>query len=221
MGFIDIDGRSVLAGRGGAEAPVVYVVNSPEHPFDLAGPAEGLACTVVSLPVRDWGDALTPWPAAGLYREEPDFGGRAAETLAELMEAIPAVEALKGLAPVRRAICGYSLGGLFALYAFANEPAFDACACLSGSVWYDGWIDYLSGLPLEGAGRLAYLSLGTKEKRGPSKAFRSVEQRMGECERILRDAGCEVRFALGPGDHLHYHRERFQAGLSALNDFLK
>lgn len=62
-----------------------------------------------------------PCPAAGVRPGSPDFGGRAAETLAELVDVtIPAVEAARGLDPVCRAICGYSLGGLFSLYAFVR-----------------------------------------------------------------------------------------------------
>ena len=50
--------------------------------------------------------------------------------------------------------------------------------------------------------------------------LRTVQDKMGECADILRSHGYEVRFEPGPGDHFHYQRERYEAGLSALEGFL-
>ena len=221
MNRISREPRNIHRGTGGANAPVVYVIGSTEHPFELDGPASGRACTVVDLPVCDWNDSLTPWPAAGLYRGEPDFGGHAADTLAELIgETIPAVEQAEGLTPSRRAICGYSLGGLFALYAFAHGGMFDACACLSGSVWYEGWVDHLRELDFDGTGRFAFLSIGSKEKHAAPKILHHVQADMEECATILRAHGCEAQFVVSPGNHMSFVQERFDAGLSALDAFL-
>jgi predicted alpha/beta superfamily hydrolase len=219
--FVDARSCEAFVGAAGVAAPVIYVVDSPEHPLGIAPVAVGRASSVVRLPVRSWGDGLTPWPARGLYREEADFGGEAAVTLAELCDGtIPLIEREKGLLPSRRAICGYSLGGLFALYAFAHVETFDACACLSGSVWYEGWVDYLRGLELGGGGRFAFLSIGTKEKRAAPKILQGVQDDMAECARILRDRGCEVECVVGPGGHMDLVRERLDAGLAALDAFL-
>ena len=149
MGYVELDAVHTYVGTGGAHAPIIYLIDSPDHPFDVAPLAQGRTCTIVTVPVASWNEALTPWPAAGLYREEPDFGGKAADTLDELLcIAIPAIEQQTGLSPTHRALGGYSLGGLFSLYAFTHCDAFCACACLSGSVWYEGWVDHLRGLDL-------------------------------------------------------------------------
>ena len=212
---------AVRVGAGGGAAPVIYVVDSPEHPFDIGGVAAGIACTIVTVPVSDWNDNLTPWPAPGLYRGEPDFGGNAARTLAELCDrVIPAIEREAGLRPRKRAICGYSLGGLFALYAFAHRACFDACACLSGSVWYEGWVEHLRALELDGTDRFAFLSVGTEEKRAALATLRRVQDNMGQCADILRGRGCTVEYAIGPGNHMSFIPERFAAGLAALDAFL-
>lgn len=140
---------------------IIYVVNSAEHPFDIEKASVKCASTVISIPIADWSNALTPWPAPGFYENEPWFGGHGRETLEELTRrVIPAIEARLGAASgienprlshlrkesdsIKRAICGYSLGGLFALYAFANDTRFDACASISGSLWYQGWMNYLN-----------------------------------------------------------------------------
>lgn len=220
MKYIDIDHRKAYPGTGGAQAPVIYVIDATEHPFDINEAASNRACTVVSVAVRDWNDSLTPWPAQGLYRGEPDFKGEASATLADLTEAIPAIERAEGLAPAKRAICGYSLGGLFALYAFTHTDAFSACACLSGSVWYEGWVEHLRKLAFDGSGRFAFLSIGSKEKHAAPKILHHVQDDMEECAAILRSRGCKTEFIVGPGNHMSLCKERFSAGLGALDSFL-
>ena len=221
MGYVAVDDMRVVAEPPDADAPIVYVVDSPEHPLALVGAAKDLAVTVVSVPVRNWNDALTPWPAAGLYRGEPDFGGEARRTLDELLDrAIPSFEAVAGLLPRRRAICGYSLGGLFSLYSFVRCETFGACACVSGSVWYEGWVDYLRGLDCDLLGRFAYLSVGTKEKRASRPLLKRVERNMEECVRILEGRGCKVRYVTGPGNHFAHVKERLGLGLAGLAEYL-
>ena len=180
--------------------------------MDVAAASAGLRSRVVSVSVEDWGDALTPWPAPALRPGEKDFGGQADETLASLAET------LNG-APGLHAICGYSLGGLFALYALAREPRFAACACLSGSVWYEGWVDWLRANAPDCAGRHAFFSVGKKEKRA-GLPFRHVEEDLAACAEILRAHGCRVDVALGPGNHMQHVTERLAAGLAALDAFL-
>lgn len=220
MGEIDIDACCVTMGSGGPRAAVTYVIDMPEHPFDL--PVAGRTMNIVRVPVGSWDDALTPWPAQVPELSGRAFGGGADETLECLFgEVAPAVEEAYGLAPSARAICGYSLGGLFALYAFARMEGLAACAFLSGSVWYPGWTDCLRDHAFYGEGRYVFLSLGSKERRGGPAIMRTVQDRMEECVYILHGYGCTVEFQLGPGNHMQHHRERFDTGLGALDRYLK
>jgi len=220
MSFIDITARQVLLNRGEKTAPVIYLIDSPEHPFG-SEQFSGYFCSIVTVPVRQWNDSLTPWPAKRIYREEQDFTGQAMSTLRELTgETIPAIETAEGIIPARRAICGYSLAGLFSLYALTHCDEFAACACVSGSLWYEGWVEHLRTLDLNLRGRFAYLSIGTKEKRGGTPLMRTVQDNMEDCADILRGRGCSVRYVTGPGNHLQFVSERLASGLSALDGFL-
>lgn len=221
MTFVDEKRSELFAGAAGVAAPVVYVIDLPEHPFDIAAAVRSRTANVVKVPVRTWDESLTPWPAPGLRQDDPGFGGKASVTLHELVkEAIPAMEKRFGLAPARRAICGYSLGGLFSLYAFTRDTGFSACACLSGSVWYGRWLDYLRARPFEGADRYAYFSLGKKECKAGPRIVRTVQDNMEACAQICRERGCRVDFTIGPGNHMQHISERFAAGLAALDAFL-
>lgn len=195
---------------GREEGRVIYVIDSPEHPLPVAAAAAGLAADVTCVPVPKWEDALTPWPAPALRPGEKDFGGRAEVTLAALSREVSAADG-----PC--AICGYSLGGLFALYAFVREPRLAACACLSGSVWYEGWVDWLRANAPDCAGRHAFFSVGRKERRA-GLPFRHVEGDLAACADILREHGCGVDVSLGPGGHMQHVEERLAAGLAWLDD---
>lgn len=58
-----------------------------------------------------------------------------------------------------------------------------------------------------------------KERRAREPILHCVEDNMGACADILRQAGCEARFEVGPGNHMQHGLERFAAGLSAIDDF--
>lgn len=221
MQYAQPEKRAVYRGTAGPNAPVIYIPDLPEHPFEIAGAMEGLAATVVTFPVRDWNDSLTPWPAPGLYRGDDDFKGEAQVTLAEFADdAIPSIEREEDLHPAKRAICGYSLGGLFSFYAFTHGGPFDAMGCLSGSVWYEGWLDHVRSLETDLRGKYAFFSIGSKEKRAMPPILRTVQDNMGQCAEMLRGLGCTVDFEVGPGDHMHHHLERFARGLGALDAWL-
>lgn len=219
MDNIRLDEVELIAGSGDAHAPLICVIDLPEHPFPIEAAAAGMAANVARIPVHGWDDSLTPWEAEGL-RPGQTFGGHAAETLAELTATIvPKLTAREGVAPEALTVCGYSLGGLFALWAFVNDARFAACACLSGSVWYPGWVDYLRGSDIDGIGRFAFLSVGSKEKRGAG-LFRHVEDDMQASADILRDHGCTVHFEIGPGNHMQHHQERLAKGLAEVDGWM-
>lgn len=208
----------VHVGIGGASAPCIYLIDSPEHPTPLDEVARDLVSTVVSVPVDDWGAKLTPWPAEPLYRGEAAYGGMAQATLSWLLgEVIPSSEQEARLAPGDRAIAGYSLAGLFSLYAFLHDPSFAAVACLSGSLWYEGWVEHMESLSPAATGRYAYLSLGSKERRASRPQLKLVQDHTERCVELLRAWGIETDYVLNPGGHLTAIPARTQAGLQALD----
>ena len=80
--------------------------------------AAGAGAAVAVITGVDWDADLSPWAAPRAFARGEDFAGNARNYRKELTgKIVPAVEA-KLPAPVRtRAIAGYSLAGLFALYA--------------------------------------------------------------------------------------------------------
>ena len=56
---------------------------------------------------------------------------------------MPEAEALLPGAPAWRGLAGYSLAGLFALYALYQTDVFARAASMSGSFWFEGIMEYV------------------------------------------------------------------------------
>lgn len=63
----------------------------------------------------------------------------------------------------RQYIGGYSLGGLFALFAACEKELFDGVMSVSGSLWYPGTLEYFGTKSVSKRICKIYMSLGDKE----------------------------------------------------------
>ncbi len=189
------------------------------------GPVEALAkrhsTNIVVVHGLDWDDDMTPWPAPGVYPEDADFKGRAAEFLDLLRGGvIPDAERLPGMeASEGRDLIGVSLSGLFALWAWMQGDDFDDIACVSGSFWYNGFADWLCGEGVRPKSGLAYFSLG--ELEGNSKdhpRFRSVRQATARVIDALHRNGIRTKFLRTAGTHYAPFIPRLEKAFAALSD---
>lgn len=156
---------------------------------------------LVALKVEDWSSELTPWPMPPVFGRQP-FGDRAPSTLRFILqELLPALP--KYGAEVSQAIPllgGYSLAGLFALWAGYQTDCFQGLCCASPSVWYKNWIHYASHhVPLCSK---VYLSLGDKEPCTRNQ----VMARVGDCLRqqhglLSASPGMKSVLEWNPGNH--------------------
>ncbi len=71
---------------------------------------------------------------------------------------------------------GYSLGGLFALWAACQTDRFEAVAAGSPSLWAGDWPQYAATHPM--LAKHVYLSLGDREERSRNKTFARVGDRI-------------------------------------------
>lgn len=143
---------------------------------------------LTSLTDIDWDADYTPWPSAELPGRE--MAGRADALLEETQGPLLAAARERLGDAARVGILGYSLGGLFALYAASRpDSPFDCAASVSGALWYEGFAEYAARAPFPRL-RRAYVSLGLKEAktaRGPmgrgkaasEAVFRELAARLG------------------------------------------
>lgn len=202
--------------RGPFSVAVICGGDMREQLPDLAA---GRRPRVLISPAAVWERDYTPWPAQTPAGREPFSGGGPA-FLAELELALPVIEGRYPVLPGRehRAVLGYSLGGLFALWAFCAGDLFAAAASLSGSLWYEGWTEYLSAhLPSKGG--KVYLSLGKKEEKSGPARMRLVGEKTRETAEIFRSVGrfCEVPLRMQSGGHFTDIPGRWQAAMEWLD----
>lgn len=142
---------------------------------------------LAAIELDDWIVDLMPWPDKNISRET-EAGRHAPDTLQYILESL--IPALKEQVRDRPVILGgYSLGGLFALWASACTDRFAAIAAASPSVWIKDWIPYAQKhLP---TAQHIYLSLGEREEHVKNQAI----ARVGDC---MREYHALLQAQLGP-----------------------
>lgn len=196
---------------------VIYMHMAMADMEQLAIKLEGLPAVLVAIDQVDWNRFFSPWPAKRAYRGGDDFGGGADAYLTELTKTvIPAVEASLGLTPSVRILAGYSLAGLFALYAIYRTDLFTRVGSISGSLWFDGFLEFMQkNQPLRIPKR-AYFSLGDREKINRNQRFAIVEDHTIKAEAHLGSLGAQTIFELNPGNHFEDAIGRIARGLKWL-----
>lgn len=170
--------------------------------------------TLAAIAGIDWNRDLSPSPAPAVFGDAA-FAGGADRYLAVLTgRLMPAIEATLPVPPAWRGIAGYSLAGLFALYAATQTDRFSRAASVSGSLWFDGFADALPAAPHWPA--LAYLSLSDREKLTRNPRMAAVEACTDRTAAILRAAGVTVVRETNPGGHFRDVTARLARGIAAL-----
>ena len=151
-----------------------------------------------AIPVESWNDALSPWKSPAVWGKE-SFGGNAAGTLRFLTEqAIPTLKQQFALPEnVRIILGGYSLAGLFALWASTQTALFSGVAAASPSVWFPGWMEFEQRHPIQT--QRVYLSLGDREERTKNAVMAVVGDniRTLHSQLIARGADCTLEWNSG------------------------
>ena len=173
----------------------VEAMRNCELPFALA-----------AFEVKDWNRELSPWEAPPVFGKVP-FGDGAADTLCFVTERLlPELRARLSLsADAKLCIGGYSLAGLFALWAATQTDVFSGVAAASPSVWFPGWIDYVKEHPIQSEN--VYLSLGDREERTKNPVMATVGDRIGELYALLQ-ADHTVTLEWNPGNHFQDSEKR-------------
>ena len=173
-----------------------------EREVDATGPRDSFL--LIALKVKDWNRDLSPWRAPAVFGDE-GFGGGAEETLSSVL-AETADETR------RYCIGGYSLAGLFALWAAYQTDRFDGVVAASPSIWFPGFVGYMKQNPMRA--RRVYLSLGDREERTRNPVMATV----GDCIRdgcdILRAQGVHCILEWNKGNHFKDPDLRTAAGFA-------
>ena len=148
--------------------------------------------------LTDWNQDLPPWEAEAVFGEEA-FGNGAQDTL-DFITGCLIPEITAGGKPMIY-VGGYSLAGLFALWAAYQTDAFAGVAAASPSVWYPGWMDFAEAREIKAP--VVYLSLGKKEEKVRHPLMKTVGDNIRRLYEIVSggpsNRSCTLE--MNPGNH--------------------
>ena len=185
---------------------------------DLQELAERFSLTFVMIEGVYWNDDLTPWLAPGVFKKAKPFGGQASVFLAKLCnEIVPKAESELGLINPQRTLMGVSLSGLFAVWAALNTAVFQNVISISGSLWYDGFAEWVKTCEISPKVENICLLLGEKEKNAKEKRMATVEEKTSEIAAMLKEKCLgKVVFELVEGTHFSPVVPRMEKALERL-----
>lgn len=170
--------------------------------IDLIAQASPTGFAMVFFDCVEWARALMPWADDAVSRDA-EVGRHAPDTLRFIEHTLlPWLRERFGALPC--IIGGYSLGGLFALWAARNTDAFTAVAAASPSLWINGWGEYAATHPIlppkattqhstlniphsESRSSAIHLSLGDREEHCRNQRMK----RIGDCVRAEYTLLCQ------------------------------
>ena len=198
--------------------PIIYLNTFSDEGRKVYEAAQATGCppfTLVAISDLDWNHDMVPWDSPPAFKNaEPCTGG--ADDYLRLLtrEIIPTAEKELPGVPSWRGIAGYSLAGLFALYAIYQTDLFSRIGSMSGSLWFPGMKDYIFSHESKRWPDCVYFSLGDKESKTRNPILRSVRQSTEEIQAFYQDKGIDTVFQLNPGNHYDHAAERTVAGIA-------
>lgn len=199
------------------DTPVIYLNTFGKEGSQVYQILQSADCPEFSLVCVSnlaWSHDMAPWDIPPLSkRDTPCTGGGDAYLTLLLRQILPVAEQGLPGKPVWRGIAGYSLAGLFAVYASCRTDVFSRVASISGSLWYPGIREFLFSSAEDHLPDRIYFSLGDKEHRTRNQFMRCVQQNTQEIQAFYRDRGVDTVFHLNPGNHFQDSAERTAAGI--------
>jgi len=201
-------------------APLIVFNTFEGDGEDVYQALQNMGCTFLNLLVVgniDWNHDMSPWYMPSIYSKEKSFSGGADEYLRLLIDEIlsKAKELIEGV-PKFTGIAGYSLAGLFAVYATYKTDVFDRVASMSGSLWFSDFIEYCKRNDCRKLPDKIYFSLGDKEANTRNPVLKTVQDKTIELSEYFKILGSEVIFELNPGNHFTDTILRSAKGIKAI-----
>lgn len=170
--------------------------------------------TLVAISNLEWEHDMVPWDIPSISEKTPPcIGGADAYLNMLLDEILPKAETFIPGRPLWRGIAGYSLAGLFAVYAIYQTNTFSRVASISGSLWFPGIKEYIFSREPEKRPDCIYFSLGDRECHTQNPFLQSVQESTEEISIFYQKKGISTAFQLNPGNHFKNSVKRTVSGI--------
>ena len=201
-------------------APTIYLntfSGEGQKIYEAARAANYPQFALVAISDLDWNHDMAPWDRPAAFKNGEPFIGGADDYLRLLVEEImPRAEKELSGPPAWRGIAGYSLAGLFALYAIYRTDVFSRVGCMSGSLWFPGFKEYVFSHEPKRRPDCIYFSLGDKEAKTRNPVLKTVQENTETIRAFYQSKGIDTVFRLNPGNHFVQGIKRTVAGIQWL-----
>lgn len=201
-------------------APIIYLNTFSDEGQKVYEASQAAGCppfTLVAISDLDWNHDMVPWDSPPAFKNAEPCTGGADDYLRLLIdEIIPTAEKEIDGVPRWRGVAGYSLAGLFSLYAIYRTDLFSRVGSMSGSLWFPGMKEYILSHEPKRRPNHIYFSLGDKESKTRNPILRNVRQNTEEIQASYQGKGIDTVFQLNPGNHYDHVAERTAAGIAWL-----
>ncbi|UQZ48250.1 alpha/beta hydrolase-fold protein [Bacillus sp. PK3-037] len=167
-------------------------------------------------------DEYTPWPAASLTDQFPDFGGKGADYLSEITNRlIPVVEENWNVSrrAQSRGMIGASLGGLISMFAFLRHSSlFGKIGSLSSSYWYENAAETIYTSSVRPGSTRIFMSVGSEEGAGKQSTQQTMLQKTKNVHESLKEKGftqSQLCLVIEKGA-VHHHKHFCKQFINAL-----
>ena len=217
---MQISGRKIQIYPAEGAVVAVWVCTFGQEGEELAAAYQAQnypPIALITVQTNDWDDVLSPWAAPALGKGQQPFGGHADDFLPKLTgEIVPKVSAEANIADLPQIVAGYSLAGLFSLYALTKTDCFCAAASVSGSLWYPEFSDYFTACSLPRRPDAVYLSYGDREPMTKHPLLRKVGTETERCFRHLQALSVPSILEVNEGNHFKDSALRTVKGIAWL-----
>ncbi len=172
---------------------------------------------VLAFQVNSWDNDLSPWESKKIKGEY--FNGDGQKTLNYITnELLPFFE--KKFPEIKhkpKIIGGYSLSGLFSLYAFYSTDIFIGVGGFSPSLWFEDWNQFTNTNKAKNKDSIIYLSLGDIEEKNNSGHL-SIGNKVKEFYKIVKNDKNvkDCIYEINKGDHYQNIDDRIAKGFAWL-----
>lgn len=221
MQKITVQGKTVTVFPGQTpDAPVLYLNTFGEEGAQIWAALHKSSLpdfSLVAVSDLDWNHDMVPWDAPAVFKNTDSCTGGADEYLCLLTGTIlPAAERELHGVPRWRGLAGYSLAGLFTVYALHKTDVFSRLASISGSLWFPGIREYIVTHKMKCPPHCLYFSLGDKESKTRNPVLKTVRENTEAIQAYYETLGIASAFEVNPGNHYHHATERTAAGIAWL-----
>lgn len=207
----------ILSGDIDAKTVLIEVIDKGETDFAFRtaelvktmNKSDGFLFAAAS--VDSWNDDLSPWRAPAVFGKE-DFGGGARKTLDFIEKNVSG--AISDIPEKKIYIGGYSLAGLFSLWAAYNSDMFSGTAAVSPSVWFEGFSDYAASGKIKADA--IYLSLGDREEKTKNPVMAKVGDNIRALYSHYENIGVRTTLEWNEGNHFKDAEYRTAKGFAWL-----